>query len=86
MDRSLLRNIDSDNVARTFYQSMVRTLKDIGYQIVAEGVETQKEVTLMTLFNVDMIQGYFYAKPMPEQDILSFLDAQGHEQEVIPCK
>ena len=86
MDRSLLRNIDSDNAARTFYQNMVRTLKDTGYQIVAEGVETKEEATLMALWNVDMIQGYFYAKPMPGQDILCFLDAQNHEQEVIPCK
>ena len=86
MDRSLLRNINSDNVARTFYQSMVRTLKDIGYQIVAEGIETQEEAALMALWDVDMIQGYFYAKPMPAQDILSFSGITKHKQEVISCK
>lgn len=86
MDRSLLRNISSDDVTRTFYQSMVHTLKDIGYQIVAEGIETEEEARLMALWNVDMIQGYFYAKPMPAQDILSFLTTQNHKQEVTSCK
>ena len=72
LDRSLLSGITSDTAASTFYQSMVHTLKSIGYQIVAEGVETGEEARLLSEWNVDMIQGYYYAKPMPGNDVLSF--------------
>ena len=73
MDRSLLAGITSDTVSCSFYQSMIHTLKNIGYQIVAEGVETAEEAQLLSEWDVDMIQGYYYSRPMPGKDVLSFI-------------
>lgn len=73
MDRSLLFDITTSKKAAVFYQSMVETLHNIGYQIVAEGVETEQEAELLAKWNVDMIQGYYYAEPLPESEILKKL-------------
>lgn len=73
MDRSLLFGIETNQKAAAFYQSMVETMHHIGYQIVAEGVETRTEAELLESWNVDMIQGYYYAKPLPGQEILKKL-------------
>lgn len=73
MDRSLLMNITTNEKAAVFYHSMLDILHHLGYQIVSEGVETEQEAEILKSWNVDMIQGYYYAKPMPESEILKKL-------------
>ena len=46
MDRSLLFRLCEDETARTFYHNMITTLKAMGYQIVAEGIEQKKKQTI----------------------------------------
>ena len=70
MDRSLLAGICEKKKQATFYHNMVDTLHDIGYQIVSEGVETEQEAKLLAAWGVDMIQGYYYAKPLTEEKVL----------------
>ena len=70
MDRSLLLDITKNEKSAAFYQSMVETLHHIGYQIVSEGVETRQEAEMLEKWKVDMIQGYYYAPPLPDQGIL----------------
>lgn len=73
IDRSLLQNIGSSSDVAVFYRSMVNTLHAKGYQIVSEGVETQKEAALLADWQVDMIQGYYYSAPLPEDKLLQTL-------------
>ena len=70
MDRSLLQGICESKKSAAIYHSVVDTLHNIGYQIVSEGVETAQEADLLAQWNVDMIQGYYYAKPQPENKVL----------------
>ena len=69
MDRSLLQGICTNKNAAVFYHNMVDTLHGMGYQIISEGVETKQEAKLLKDWNVDMIQGYYYAKPQPASAI-----------------
>lgn len=73
MDRSLLCDIGVNPRTTIFYQSMVETLHRCGYQIVSEGVETRREVEVLESCKVDMIQGYYFAKPLPGQEVLEKL-------------
>ena len=73
MDRSLLCDIGVNPRATIFYQSMVEILHRCGYQVVSEGVETRREVEVLESCKVDMIQGYYYAKPLPGQEVLEKL-------------
>jgi EAL domain-containing protein (putative c-di-GMP-specific phosphodiesterase class I) len=45
----------------------------LGLKTVAEGVETAEEAKLLNLLGIDYIQGFFFAKPMPEEEALSLL-------------
>ena len=76
MDRSLLQSVCDGGDAAIFYHSMVDTLHAMGYQIVSEGVETAEEATLLTEWQVDMIQGYYYAKPQTKEELLELLSLQ----------
>ena len=76
MDRSLLQGICENETSAIFYHSMIDILHSIGYQIVSEGVETEKEAELLADWNVDMIQGYYYAKPQSAESVLMELNSR----------
>ncbi len=63
MDRSLLSGVGSDPQTATFYRSIVMILQHMGYKVIAEGAETEKEVKLLEKWGVDMIQGYYFQAP-----------------------
>jgi EAL domain-containing protein (putative c-di-GMP-specific phosphodiesterase class I) len=45
--------------------------KDFGLKTVAEGVETEEQVKLLSLLGADYLQGFYFAKPMPEEETIS---------------
>ena len=73
LDRSLLFDICSDEKRAQFYQSVVEIFRRMNYRIVAEGVETEAEMRLLSSWNVDMIQGYYFSKPLPQKELLELL-------------
>lgn len=70
MDRSLLTGITCDEQSAVFYHSIVTVMQNMGYTIVAEGAETEEEVNLLREWGVDMVQGYYFSRPLPEKDLL----------------
>ena len=70
MDRSLLTGITCDEQAAVFYHSIVTVMQNMGYIIVAEGAETEEEVKLLREWGVDMVQGYYFSRPLPETELL----------------
>ena len=80
LDRALLFHICTDNNAALFYQSIVSAFCRLGYRIIAEGVETQEEMELLRSWNVDMIQGYYFSRPLPPGDLLRLLTEEAVEQ------
>lgn len=51
----------------------VEMMRSIGKQTLIEGVETQEQVEAFEAMGLDFIQGYFFAKPMPEDEFVDFL-------------
>ena len=76
MDRSLLMNVCTDKQAALFYHSIVMTMQHMGYKVIAEGAETEEEVKLLKKWGVDMIQGYYFSRPMPQEEFEALLDEQ----------
>ena len=62
-----------DPTMRTVIRNTIHMLKDIGKEIVVEGVETEAEANWFAEQNCDYIQGFYYAKPMPEKEFLEFI-------------
>lgn len=70
LDRSLLFNIGNDERTALFYQSIVAAFQKMGYYIISEGVETREEMELLSSWKVDMIQGYYFSRPLPPDQLL----------------
>ena len=54
-------------------KALVKTIIDLahafGMQTIAEGVETQEQYEILKELGCDMVQGFLFAKPMPEEEI-----------------
>ena len=45
----------------------------LGLEIVAEGVETEDQYRKMEEIKINYIQGFYFSKPLPEQEFLALL-------------
>lgn len=63
LDMDLVRGIDSDHVKRTVVKHTLHLLEELGITPLCEGIETAGEMAVLRDLGVDLIQGYFFAKP-----------------------
>jgi diguanylate cyclase (GGDEF) domain len=72
----------SDNIADETMQIVVRntieTFKELNLQVVAEGVETKKQLDIYSKFGCDYIQGYYFSKALPKDKFISFIEERNH--------
>lgn len=66
LDRHLIINIDEDPIRQAIVNNLVYLCHDLGVQVVAEGIETAGELGLLRSLGIDLIQGYYLAKPQLE--------------------
>lgn len=64
IDKSITQTIGSESGLSVF-RNIVRTAKELGLRIVCEGVETKEQEAIVTDAGCDMIQGFYYYRPMP---------------------
>ncbi len=65
LDISLVRNIDSDPARQAMVTGMCRFAESVGCALIAEGIETENEMTTLKLLKVEYGQGYYLARPAP---------------------
>lgn len=73
LDRSLICASISNKTSALVVKNLVRTFKDLGMKVIAEGVETEEQKKFMFHCQVDQIQGYYYSKPLTESDMIAFM-------------
>ena len=73
IDRSFIMNLDDSNASHIPIKAILFLAKNYGYQVVAEGVETQQQADILIELGCTVCQGYHYAKPMPYQDFIGLL-------------
>ena len=63
LDVSLLRDIDQSPVKQKLVASMTTLCKDMGFLVVAEGIETPAERDCVVSLGCDLLQGFLFARP-----------------------
>jgi EAL domain-containing protein (putative c-di-GMP-specific phosphodiesterase class I) len=69
LDRELVSGIDLDPVRRALTRALLDFAGDTGAQVIAEGVETADELTVIRDFGVPLAQGYHLARPAPINEL-----------------
>lgn len=65
VDMGFLRHTDQQERSRTILKMIITLSKQLGMEVVTEGVETKEYVDFLTDIGCDIFQGYYFAKPMP---------------------
>lgn len=81
IDQSFIKQIDDPRKARIL-SSSINLGKNLGLVSICEGVETEEQLNILKSFGCDRIQGYFFSKPLSEEDFERYL-IQESNKEVI---
>jgi len=74
IDRSLTQQILTNKKQYALLKSIVEMSSVNDLTVVAEGVESEAEQKLISSAGVQYIQGYYYARPMPGQELIRYLN------------
>jgi EAL domain-containing protein (putative c-di-GMP-specific phosphodiesterase class I) len=76
IDKSFIFGMLENHSDFQIITSTISMVKGLGLKVVAEGVETQAQLRSLSENDCDVIQGNYYAKPIPEKDLFHCLDQQ----------
>jgi EAL domain-containing protein (putative c-di-GMP-specific phosphodiesterase class I) len=75
LDRTMTRNIDSDPVRRALARALVAFGKEVGAEVIAEGIQTAAELTVLIDLGIGYGQGFHLAQPGSLEDLNIILRA-----------
>jgi len=75
IDKSFVMNMATDKKDSSIVKAAVNLAHTLDLKIVAEGVEDEKTLDLLTAMGCDYAQGYYMAKPMPSNDLITWIQA-----------
>ncbi|HGM3219219.1 TPA: EAL domain-containing protein [Clostridioides difficile] len=73
LDKSFLDGIEHDERSRNIAKSIVSLAKSLDLVVIIEGVESKEQAELMKQFGCDLVQGFYFARPMPAKNFLDLL-------------
>lgn len=71
MDKVLIDDIDTDEDSFAIAKAVIALGQSLGLEIVAEGVETLAQATILGELGCDTIQGFYFSRPSPFEDVLA---------------
>ncbi len=78
IDKSFVLKLDQDEDDQTIVKTIIDLAKRFNLKVVAEGVETQSALTLLSSWGCDWIQGYYISKPMDPDALIEWLETHEH--------
>lgn len=73
IDRSFIQDITLDSEQAAIVSAVTFLSHELGYKVIAEGVETDAELEVVKALHCDEVQGYYYCRPMPASEITQWL-------------
>ncbi|MGE7952669.1 sensor domain-containing protein [Lysinibacillus xylanilyticus] len=74
IDRSFIQHIGSLDEKQAVVDAIIQMSHRLKMKVVAEGVEHAQQVDILRKMNCDIIQGYYYSKPLPLHELIEFME------------
>ncbi len=68
IDRTFVFDMESNSNNRAIVSAIINMAKNLDYQVIAEGVETQEQYDLLIKMDCSAIQGYWFSRPIPPDE------------------
>ena len=75
MDKAFIRNIKPGNKDMKLVELVLNIAKNLEVPVIAEGVETEEEYKMLKAAGCDIIQGYYFSKPVPPEEYKNFVNS-----------
>ena len=77
VDKSFIDDIEKDKESRQIARAIISLSHILGKTVVAEGVETAGQLKLLREWECDIIQGYYFSRPLTSEKFIEFVQKQG---------
>src|SRR4051794_27092337 len=84
IDKSFVMAMEESEDDDAIVRSTVDLGRNLGLQVVAEGVETPTALARLTEYGCDYVQGYYLSKPLPSERLVKWLTA--YREVVAPAR
>ncbi|HEY8351670.1 MAG TPA: EAL domain-containing protein [Sphingomonadales bacterium] len=74
IDRSFVSEVTTDRGARAIVEAVIRLGHSFGQLVVAEGAETEEQVAALQAIGCDVVQGYFFSKPLHPDELARWVE------------
>lgn len=74
IDQSFVRKLEQEPKTRIIVQAIISIAKGLRVEVVAEGVETEKQAIILRELGCNYLQGYYFGKPVSYQETLTYLE------------
>ncbi|TCK98567.1 PAS domain S-box-containing protein/diguanylate cyclase (GGDEF)-like protein [Natranaerovirga hydrolytica] len=71
IDKSFINALEESEESKMIVRTIIDMSHNLGYKVIAEGVETLEQLEFLKNHNCDQIQGYYYSKPIKMQKLLN---------------
>ncbi len=72
IDQSFVQKLEKGSASHTLCEAMISMAHALGVLVIAEGVETQEQAHILIENNCDYLQGYYFSKPIPLEEVLCY--------------
>ncbi len=79
IDRSFICDMENNLTNQYTLEAIVRLAHQLGFRIIAEGVEKQEQIDYLSQYHCDAIQGFFYSPPLSKTAAIQFLEASEYK-------
>lgn len=76
IDKSFVDTLCANEADQKLVQNIIAIGKNYGMTVLAEGVETEHQAEMLRHFGCDRFQGYLFARPLPIDELASFISSQ----------
>jgi len=76
IDRSFVADLEASTDARAIVSAVIQLAHALGLRVVAEGVETEGQRSILTALGCDELQGFLFARPMPSDTLLAWTEGR----------
>jgi EAL domain-containing protein (putative c-di-GMP-specific phosphodiesterase class I) len=83
IDRSFIKDLELDGHDRALTEAIIVMAHKLGIKTIAEGVETEGQLSLLRAFGCDYVQGFLYSPAVPAMEFVKIIENQ---MAIVPTK
>jgi len=80
-DKSMTNSYFENGKAKYVMEAAIHMIHGMNLEIVSEGIETKEQYQTMKNLGISHIQGYYFSKPLPEDEFIKFLESKKIQQD-----